>query len=60
LVGGEPGIGKSTLLLQATIHMARSGLRCLVVCAEESAQQVKRRALRLGPLPPSVWVVAET
>jgi DNA repair protein RadA/Sms len=60
LVGGEPGIGKSTLLLQATIEMARRGLRCLVVCAEESAQQVKRRALRLGPLPPGVWVVPET
>jgi DNA repair protein RadA/Sms len=60
LVGGEPGIGKSTLLLQATIQMARSGLRCLLVCAEESAQQVKRRASRLGPLPDGVWVVAET
>ncbi len=60
LVGGEPGIGKSTLLLQATIEMARQGRRCLVVCAEESAQQVKRRALRLGPLPAGVWVVPET
>jgi DNA repair protein RadA/Sms len=60
LVGGEPGIGKSTLLLQATIEMARRGRRCLVVCAEESTQQVKRRALRLGPLPDGVWVVAET
>jgi DNA repair protein RadA/Sms len=60
LVGGEPGIGKSTLLLQATIEMARQGLRCLVVCAEESSQQVKRRAVRLGPLPPSIWVVPET
>jgi DNA repair protein RadA/Sms len=60
LVGGEPGIGKSTLLLQAAIEMARRGLRCLVVCAEESAQQVKRRAQRLGPLPTGVWVVPET
>lgn len=60
LVGGEPGIGKSTLLLQATIEMAHAGQRCLIVCAEESAHQVKRRALRLGPLPPGVWVVAET
>jgi DNA repair protein RadA/Sms len=60
LVHGEPGIGKSTLLLQATIQMAHRGLRCLVVCAEESAQQVKRRALRLGSLPAGVWVVAET
>ncbi|MDQ1391037.1 MAG: hypothetical protein QOF30_14 [Acidimicrobiaceae bacterium] len=60
LVGGEPGIGKSTLLLQAIIAMAGLGLRCLLVCAEESAQQVKRRAARLGPLPAGVWVVAET
>jgi DNA repair protein RadA/Sms len=60
LIGGEPGIGKSTLLLQAVIQMAEQGLRALVVCAEESAQQVKRRALRLGPLPAGVWVVADT
>ncbi|MDQ6614826.1 MAG: DNA repair protein RadA [Actinomycetota bacterium] len=60
LVGGEPGIGKSTLLLQTTIAMACSGLRCLIVCAEESSQQVKRRAIRLGPLPAGLWVVAET
>ena len=60
LVGGEPGIGKSTLLLQATIRMAEHGRSCLVVCAEESVQQVKRRALRLGSLPEGVWVVAET
>jgi len=60
LVGGEPGIGKSTLLLQAVIEMAERGLRALVVCAEESAQQVKRRAVRLGPLPAGVWVIADT
>jgi len=60
LIGGEPGIGKSTLLLQAVIQMAERGQRALVVCAEESAQQVKRRALRLGPLPAGVWVIAET
>jgi DNA repair protein RadA/Sms len=60
LVGGEPGIGKSTLLLQAIMEMGRQGRRCLVVCAEESAQQVKRRAERLGPPPEGVWVVADT
>lgn len=60
LIGGEPGIGKSTLLLQAVIEMAERGRRALVVCAEESAQQVKRRALRLGPLSAGVWVIAET
>ncbi|MGH9125567.1 MAG: DNA repair protein RadA [Acidimicrobiales bacterium] len=60
LVGGEPGIGKSTLLLQAATRMADGGLSCLLVCAEESVPQVKRRALRLGTLPAGVWVVSET
>jgi DNA repair protein RadA/Sms len=60
LVGGEPGIGKSTLLLQALATLAAGGARCLLVSAEESPQQVKRRAARLGALVPGVWVVAET
>ena len=60
LLGGEPGIGKSTLLLQALAGLARSGHRCLYVTAEESAQQVKRRAERLGTLPEGLWLVAET
>ncbi len=47
LIGGEPGIGKSTLLLQAAQLLARQ-TRVLYVCAEESAQQVKLRAQRLG------------
>jgi len=60
LLGGEPGIGKSTLLLQALAELAAAGARCLLVSAEESPQQVKRRAARLGALVPGVWVVAET
>ena len=50
LVGGEPGVGKSTLALQAALSVAASGGRALVVTAEESAQQVGLRAERLGPL----------
>jgi len=60
LLGGEPGIGKSTLLLQLLTRVAATGSPCLLVAAEESAQQVRSRAERLGPLPPSLWVVAET
>jgi len=60
LLGGEPGIGKSTLLLQALAGLAKDGHRCLYVAAEESAQQVRLRAERLGALPPNLWLVAET
>jgi DNA repair protein RadA/Sms len=60
LLGGEPGIGKSTLLLQALAGLAGAGARCLVVTAEESAQQVRLRAERLGALPSHLWLVAET
>jgi len=59
LVGGEPGIGKSTLLLQALA--ARSvEERTLMVSAEESAQQVRRRADRLGCLAPGLHLLAAT
>jgi DNA repair protein RadA/Sms len=52
LVGGDPGIGKSTLLLQMMNTLAQ-GYRVLYVCAEESGQQVKLRAQRLGVAPQS-------
>lgn len=48
LIGGEPGIGKSTLLLQASGAFARSGKRVLYVCGEESPAQIGLRARRLG------------
>jgi len=48
LVGGEPGIGKSTLLLQVAAQMGREGQRVLYVTSEESAQQIQMRAKRLG------------
>lgn len=48
LLGGQPGIGKSTLLLQAVEEMSRRGVASLYVCGEESPAQVKLRAERLG------------
>jgi DNA repair protein RadA/Sms len=60
LLGGEPGIGKSTLLLQALASLAGRGARCLLVSAEESHHQVRARAERLGALPASLWLVSET
>jgi len=56
LLGGEPGTGKSTLLLQALASMAVAGRRCLLIAAEESAHQVRRRASRLGADVPGVFV----
>jgi DNA repair protein RadA/Sms len=60
LVGGEPGIGKSTLLLQALASMASVGSRCLLVTAEESAAQVRSRADRLDATVPGLHLLAET
>ncbi|HEX2700254.1 MAG TPA: DNA repair protein RadA [Acidimicrobiales bacterium] len=60
LVGGEPGIGKSTLLLQAAAAMAAGGGRCLLVSAEESTQQVRLRAERLDALSAGLWIVSQT
>jgi DNA repair protein RadA/Sms len=58
LLGGEPGIGKSTLLLQLAARAAGEGQRVLYVTGEESASQVRRRAARLGALPPELWLAA--
>lgn len=57
LLGGEPGIGKSTLLLQL---MAAFPGTALYVTAEESAQQVRLRAERLDAVRPDLWLLAET
>jgi DNA repair protein RadA/Sms len=59
LVGGEPGIGKSTLLLTALGAIARSGRRSLLVTGEESTAQVSLRAARLGGAE-TVEILAET
>jgi len=58
LVFGEPGVGKSTLLLQVLAAAAGGGRTALLVSAEESAVQVRSRAGRLGPLPGSLLVSA--
>lgn len=59
LVGGDPGIGKSTLLLQAFAHLAGSAT-ALYVTAEESTRQVKIRADRLGVTAEQLYLLAET
>jgi DNA repair protein RadA/Sms len=59
LVGGEPGVGKSTLLLSALAAISRAGRRALLVTGEESPAQVKLRAERLGGTD-AVEVLAET
>ncbi len=60
LVGGEPGIGKSTLLLQLTQAFASSGLKVLYVSAEESVQQMGERAGRLGVDSDNLYLLNET
>lgn len=55
LIGGEPGIGKSTLMLQLALNMPN--LKVLYVSGEESERQIKMRAERLAPLPPEGGVV---
>ncbi|HEX8245474.1 MAG TPA: DNA repair protein RadA, partial [Longimicrobium sp.] len=60
LVGGEPGIGKSTILLQVAARLEAAGLGTLYVSGEESAHQVKLRAERLGGQAADVTLLAET
>ena len=60
LLGGSPGIGKSTLTNMALGHIAQAGHRTLYVSAEESAEQVRLRAERLGPGALRVPILAET
>lgn len=60
LVGGNPGIGKSTLLLQLAAVMSKAGSPVLYVSGEESLQQIKLRAQRLGTDSPNLYVLAET
>ena len=60
LIGGEPGIGKSTLLLQVAAIMAQSAGTVLYISGEESVQQLKMRAERLGLRPESLYLLTET
>ena len=60
LVGGDPGIGKSTLLLQVADHAAKQNLKVLYVSGEESGEQIKIRADRLGIGDGELYVLAET
>ena len=60
LIGGDPGIGKSTLVLQAMAALGRKGVRALYVTGEESEEQIRLRADRLAASVDEVLVVAET
>jgi DNA repair protein RadA/Sms len=60
LIGGAPGIGKSTLLLQACQALNKKDKKVLYISAEESAQQTKLRAKRLGDIGDDLYIVCET
>ena len=60
LIGGDPGIGKSTILLQTTASLARSGLKTVYISGEESVSQVRLRAKRLGTDESTVQFAAAT
>src|SRR5213594_1763785 len=60
LIGGDPGIGKSTLLLQAFAAVSQNGLTCLYVSGEESPRQIKMRAERLDIAAPNLLILNET
>ena len=60
LMSGEPGVGKSTLLLELCSKVASTGARVLYLSAEESVNQVRLRAERTGALHPSLYLASET
>ena len=60
LIGGDPGIGKSTLLLQALARLAMAGRRCVYVSGEEALAQIRLRARRLGVEEAPLQLLAET
>ncbi len=60
LLGGEPGIGKSTLLIQAAASLAQAGQRVVYISGEEAVAQVRLRAARLGLAQAPVEIAAET
>lgn len=60
LVGGDPGIGKSTLLLQVCQKLAAQGKKVLYISGEESLRQIKLRANRMGTFSESLYLLCET
>lgn len=60
LVGGDPGIGKSTLLIQVANNISREGLKVLYVSAEESSRQIKLRSDRLSVQAKELYLLSET
>lgn len=60
LVGGDPGIGKSTLLMQASAAVAKKGHKVVYVSGEEAVAQIRMRAQRLNAIEPNVGLAAET
>ena len=60
LIGGEPGIGKSTFLLQMSDGFAKQGLKVLYICGEESADQTALRAKRLKVQSSTIFLLNET
>lgn len=60
LIGGDPGIGKSTLLLQVSALLSNQGKRVLYISGEESVRQTKLRAERLGVHTPELYIYSET
>lgn len=60
LLSGEPGVGKSTLLLEVAAKTAQSGLKVLYISGEESVGQIRLRAERTGALTPNLYLASET
>ena len=60
LLGGEPGIGKSTLMLQVAMMVSSFGKKVLYVSGEESPEQVRMRAMRIGNVPIDLMILPET
>jgi DNA repair protein RadA/Sms len=60
LLAGDPGVGKSTLLLQVCAHAARGGAKCAYISGEEAVEQIRARAHRLGLADAPVKLAAET
>lgn len=59
LLGGDPGIGKSTLLLQVASHLASAGKKVLYLSGEESPEQIRLRSLRMGIDSGQIWLLNE-